>query len=180
MSGFNFSNLAKRTVHSLNATINLIGNFTITANTFNNTGGVVNADTLTVSVADDFDYGTITANTSNLQVGGDFSYDDAASDFTWNANDSLVVSGNADITTNNYTQSGAIDVVGEWTINTASDFLYNRPNNNFIWDTNDSLTVSGTANIVAAGFDNSGTITITNNNNLNLTANTGSFTNTGG
>ena len=34
------------------------GNLTITANTFNNTGGVVNADALTVSVAGDFDYGS--------------------------------------------------------------------------------------------------------------------------
>ena len=38
---------------------------------FNNTGGVV-ADALTVSVAGDFDYGTITANSYNLNVDGDF------------------------------------------------------------------------------------------------------------
>ena len=75
LSGFNFSNLAISTdgTFTNTATINPAGNLTITANTFNNTGGVVNVDTFALSVADDFDYGTITANTSNLQVGGDFS-----------------------------------------------------------------------------------------------------------
>ena len=165
---------------------------------------MVNADTFALSVTDNFDYankGTITANTFNLNVGGNFSYDNSANDFSWGAQNSLVVSGNANITTNNYTQSGAIDVVGDWTINAASDFLYNRPNNNFIWDTNDSLTVSGTASIGVAGFANSGTISVTNifditaaadfTNAGTITANTtlnttvtstvsGSFNNTGG
>ena len=135
-TGFNFSNLAISTdgTFTNNATINAIGNFTITANTFNNTGGVVNADTFALSVTDNFDYankGTITANTFNLNVGGNFTYNNSANDFSWGANDNLTVTGNANITTNNYTQSGAIDVVGDWTINAASDFLYNRPNNNY-------------------------------------------------
>ena len=176
LSGFNFSNLAISTdgTFTNNATINPTGNLTITANTFNNTGGVVNVDTFALSVADDFDYGTITANTSNLNVGGNFSYNDSASNFTWGANDNLTVTGNADIATNNYTQSGAITVDGEWTINTASDFLYNRPNNNFIWDTNDSLTVGRNADITATGFTNSGTISV--NTTLNTTVS--SFNNT--
>ena len=206
LSGFNFSNLAISTEGTFtnNATINPAGNFTITANTFINTGGVVNADTFALSVTDNFDYankGTITANAFNLNVGGNFSYDNSANDFSWGAQNSLVVSGNANITTNNYTQSGAITVDGDWTINAASDFLYNRPNNNFIWDTNDSLTVSGTASIGVAGFANSGTISVTNifditaaadfTNAGTITANTtlnttvtstvsGSFNNTGG
>ena len=54
----------------------------ITANTFANSGGVV-ADAFTLSVAGDFDYGTITANSYNLTVGGNFSYNDSANDFTW-------------------------------------------------------------------------------------------------
>ena len=74
----NFSNLAITTngAFTNNNNIDLAGDLTITANTFNNTGGVV-ADALTVSVAGDFDYGTITANSYNLNVDGDFSYDDA-------------------------------------------------------------------------------------------------------
>ena len=185
LSGFNFSNLAISTdgTFTNNATINLIGNFTITANTFNNnTGGVVDVDTFALSVAGNFDYkGTITAtNTSNLNVGGNFTYNNSANDFTWNANDSLVVSGNAEITTNNYTQFGAIDVGGVWTIN-ASDFIYNRPNNNFIWDTNDRLTVSGTANIDAADFENSGNISVNTTLNTRVSSTeSGSFNNTGG
>ena len=42
------------------------------------------------------------------------------------ANDILTVSGNADITTNNYTQSGAITVDGVWTINALTDFTYSN------------------------------------------------------
>ena len=52
---------------------------------FNNTGGVVSADTVSLSVAGDFDYvadylnnGTITTNTINLNVGGDFSNNDSS------------------------------------------------------------------------------------------------------
>ena len=131
---------------------------------FNNTGGVISAATFALNVAGDFDYiadyanGSITANAFNLQVGGDFSNNDSASDFTWNANDSLVVSGNADITTNNYTQSGAITVDGVWTINALTDFTYSNANNDFIWDTNDSLVVSGNADITTNNFANGGTI----------------------
>ena len=189
-TGFNnFSNLAITTEGTFtnNDTIDLAGvNLTITADSLNNTGGVVISDTFALSVAGDFDYladylGTITTNAFNLQVGGDFSYDDSASNFTWRATDTLTVSGNADITTNNYTQSGAITVAGDWSINTASDFLYNRPNNDFIWDTNDSLTVGRNADITATDFTNSGTISV--NTTLNTTVSStesGSFNNTGG
>ena len=93
-TGFNnFSNLAITTEGTFtnNDTIDLAGvNLTITANSFNNTGGVVISDTFALSVAGDFDYlanylGTITTNAFNLQVGGDFSYDDSANDFVWRA-----------------------------------------------------------------------------------------------
>ena len=189
-TGFtNFSNLTVSTdgIFTNANTINLAGgNLTITADSFNNTGGVVISDTFALSVAGDFDYladylGTITTNAFNLQVGGDFSYDDSANDFVWRATDTLTVLGNADITTNNYTQSGAITVDGDWSMNTASDFLYNRPNNDFIWDTNDSLTVGRNAAITATDFTNSGTISV--NTTLNTTVSnteSDSFNNTGG
>ena len=146
-------------------TINLAGvNLTITANSFNNTGGVVNADTLALSVAGDFDYlanylGTITTNAFNLQVGGDFSYDDSASNFTWDAQNSLVVSGNADITTNNYTQAGAINVAGVLTI-TANNYTYDNTSSGFVWEETDTLTVLGDANITALNFINHGSINV--------------------
>ena len=79
----------------------------------------------------------------------------------------LTVLGNADITANNYTQNGAIDVTGVLTINVESDFDYvadfngtinfnsinlnvggnfsNDSANNFIWDAQNTLTVLGTA-----------------------------------
>ena len=76
-------------------------------------------------------------------MGGDFSYDDSASDFTWGANDILTVSGSADITTNNYTQYGAINVAGVLTIN-ANNYTYDRPNSDFVLAENDSLSILGT------------------------------------
>ena len=40
---------------------------------------------------------TFTTNALNLNVGGDFSYDDSANDFDWGANDTLTVSGSASV-----------------------------------------------------------------------------------
>ena len=54
-------------------------------------------------------------------MGGDFSYDDANNDFVWNASDSLVVLGSASITADNYTQSGAIDIAGDLSIQVTSE-----------------------------------------------------------
>ena len=99
-TGFNSSNLAITTEGTFtnNNTIDLDGNLEITADSFNNSGGVVNADTLALSVAGDFlNNGTITANTYNLQVGGNFSYDDSANDFILGVNDTLTVLGEASI-----------------------------------------------------------------------------------
>ena len=183
-----------------NDTINLAGDLEIKTNSFTNTGRVV-ADTFTLSGNDDFDYansGNITANAFNLNVEGNFSNNDANSNFTWGDNYILTVGGNADITTNNYNQSGAINVVGDLTVN-ANNYTYNRPNDDFIWRTYDSLTVSEDANITAAEFENSGNITADTLNlsvagdfdyrtdflnagtitadNLNFTARNGVFTN---
>ena len=101
---------------SANTTFNTTVASTLSGS-FNNTGGVVNADTFNLSVAGDFDYaadfednGTVTTNVFNLTVGGNFTNDDASSDFTWRANDILTVLGNANITANNYNQYGAIDI----------------------------------------------------------------------
>ena len=51
---------------------------------FNNTGGVVSADTFNLNVAGDFDdtkKGIINANYFNLIAGGDFINDDTNNDF---------------------------------------------------------------------------------------------------
>ena len=52
------------------AELSLLPSLNLTADTFTNSGGVLNADTFALNVAGDFDYGTITANTYNLQVSG--------------------------------------------------------------------------------------------------------------
>ena len=158
----NFGNLTISTEGTFtnNTFISQNDTITITANSFTN-NRLVFADTFNLSVAGDFDYvniGSITANVFNLTVGGDFTDNDTTNDFTWRANDSLTVGGDADITTNNYNQSGAIDVAGTLTVN-ANNYTYNRPNDDFIWGANDSLTVAGDANITTNNFANAGNIT---------------------
>ena len=69
--------------------------------------------TFALSVAGDFDYvadfnGTIT--TMSISMYGDFSNNDASSDFVWGANDTLTVLGSADITTDSFNNSGTIAV----------------------------------------------------------------------
>ena len=123
-SGFNnFSNLAITTdgTFTNNDTIDLDGNLAITANSFDNSGGVVSADTFSLSVAGAFDYGTVTTNALNLQVGGDFNYDDSANDFTWRANDSLTVLGNFNIVAAGFENSGNINVTNSLNV-TANTF----------------------------------------------------------
>ena len=165
-SGFNnFSNLAITTEGTFtnNNAIDLAGNLTITANTFINTVGVV-ADAFTLSVAGDFDYGTITANAFNLQVGGDFSYDDSASNFTWGENDTLTVLGEASIDAADFSNSGTIAVTGSLGI-TAAGF-----------DNSSIIRASSNFDITATGFDNSGTISASSIFNVTV----GDFTNRAG
>ena len=132
--------------------------------------GTVSVDTVALSVAGDFDYVTdflnnnintnINTNRLNLNVGGNFSNNDSASDFTWGAQNNLTVLGTADITTNNYIQYGAIDVVGVWTIIANADFTHSNTNNDFVWDTNDSLTVGRNADITTNNYTQYGTINV--------------------
>ena len=114
----------------------------------------INADNFSVTLTNDFDYtniGTITTNTLNLNVGGDFSNNDSANDFTWGANDTLTVLGTASVVADSFNNSGTIAV----------------SNSSF--------------DITATDFTNSGTISAntTLNTTLTSTANN-SFTNTGG
>ena len=192
LNGFNnFSNLGVSTDGSFtnNATINPTGSLTITANSFANTGGVVNVDTFNLSINNDFDYvtgyrsnGTITDSALNLNVAGNFSYDNV-NHFIWAASDSLTVAGNADITADNYTQNGAIDVTGALTINVGSDFdyiadfngaisfnsldlsvggnfSYDDSANNFTWGAQNNLTVLGNADITTFNYNQSGIVDV--------------------
>ena len=102
------------------------------SDSFDNTGGVVSADTVSLSVVGDFDYvaeylnnGTITTNALNLNVGGDFSNNDSANDFTWRTNDILTVLGDANIVAADFENRGKIDVTGNFTVTAGNDF-YNQ------------------------------------------------------
>ena len=135
-------------------------NLHITTGSFFNTSvggdGNISTDIFNLSVAGDFDYtnsGTINANSFNLNVDGDFSNNDIANDFTWGENNNLTVLGNASITTNNYNQSGIVDIAGILTI---------AAENNFI--SQENAEINATALTITAGnsFNNKGDI-VTNN-----------------
>ena len=94
--------------------------------------GNITANTLNLSVAGDFDYGSdflgngnIDATTLNFQVGGDFSYSDANNNFVWNANNSLVVLGSASVIADDFSNKGRIDVAGNFNVAARDDF-FNR------------------------------------------------------
>ena len=121
----NFNITANYFVNS-RATISA-NDLTISANSFFNThiygDGNISTDTLTISVAGNFDYvddylnnGNIDATSFNLTIGGNFSYDNANQNFVWNAGDSLVVLGNAFVTADSYTQSGTVEVTNNLNI----------------------------------------------------------------
>ena len=174
----NFSNLAITTngAFTNNNNIDLAGDLTITANTFNNTGGVV-ADALTVSVAGDFDYGSITANSYNLNVDGDFSYDDAANDFVLGLNDTLTVLGSANIVAADFANSGTIAVTGILGI-TAAGFdnssiirassIFNVTVGDFINRAGATITAAE-CNFVHDSFTDEGSITCLDSNTIEAT-----------
>ena len=96
--------------------------------------------------------GTLTTNALNLSVGGDFSNNDSASDFTWRTNDTLTVSGNASIDAASFANSGTINVTNIFDITAAADFANSG-----------TINVTNIFDITAAAdFANSGTINVTN------------------
>ena len=123
-------------------------------------------------------------------MGGDFSYNDSANDFVWGANDTLTVSGSANIVAADFTNNGTVnaatvtievpnfvnDIQNTGTISSASL--------NFILTddfTHESNSFSGFNNFRNLAITTEGTFT--NNNaidlagNLTITANT--FINSG-
>ena len=83
---------------------------------------------------------------------GNFSYDDAANNLDWRANDTLTVSGNASIDAASFNNSGTINVTNIFDITAAADF-----------NNSGTITVTNSFDITAAAdFANSGTINVTN------------------
>ena len=124
---------------------------------------MIQVNTFNLSVAGDFDdivnyqntnfittnNGQIKVNALNLNVGGDFTFSESANDFIWRANDTLTVSGSANITAASFNNSGTIDVDNSFNINAAS---FN--NSGFITVTNNSF------NAVVDNFSNEAGATI--------------------
>ena len=183
----NLNFTARDGVFTNDTTIELAGNLGITANSFTNTGGVVSADTFALSVAGDFDYvteflnnGTISNDALNLTVGGNFTNDDENNDFVWNANDTLTVLGNADITANSFNNSGNISadtfdlsVVGDFdyadrrnvtannfNLDVGGNFSNNDASDDFVLAENDSLSISGDFTIDTNNYIQFGTLVV--------------------
>ena len=130
---------------------------------------------LSSAPAGDFDYssdflnnGTI-ANTYNLHMALAMTTQPVIC-CTWGANDILTVSGSADITTNNYTQYGAINVAGVLTIN-ANNYTYDRPNSDFVLAENDSLSILGDFTIAANNYIQFGTLEVSGDLNIDAESN---------
>ena len=139
---------------SANTTLNTTLTSTLSGS-FDNTGGVLSADTVSLSVAGDFDdtkKGIINANYFNLTAGGSFINDDTNNDFVLAENDSLSISGDFTIATNNYIQSGMVDVAGALDISAIGDFTNN---------TGGDISADTLAITVGGIIDNDGTITTT-------------------
>ena len=112
---------------------------------------------LIVSVAGDFEHsGTITTNAYNLNIGGDFSYNDSANDFILGVNNILTVLGEASIDVADFANSGTI---------TITDSL-NLSANTFA-NSGGVLDAATFAISVAGDFDYEGTITA-NTSNLDV------------
>ena len=112
------------------------------------------ADALAVSVAGDFEHsGTITTNAYNLNIGGDFSYNDSANDFILGVNNILTVLGEASIDVAGFENSGTITITDSLNI-TANTFA------------NSGGVVADAFTLSVAGDFDYGTITA---NSYNLT-----------
>ena len=172
---FSYDDTSNDFFWGINNNLTVSGDASITTNNYNQSGTIDVGGALTINVESDFDYvsnfnGAIDFNSLNLNVGGNFSYDDSANNFTWRANDSLTVLGNADITIDNYTQNGAIDVAGALAISAMGDFT------NF---TAGSISADTLAITVGEGtIDNDGTITTSSSLTIDTDAihNSGSIT----
>ena len=101
---------------------------------------------------DDTKKGIINANYFNLTAGGSFINDDTNNDFVLAENDSLSISGDFTIATNNYIQSGMVDVAGALDISAIGDFTNN---------TGGDISADTLAITVGGIIDNDGTITTT-------------------
>ena len=95
-----------------------VGILNIRADSFTSTG-VLEANILNLNVDGDFDYtqrGIINTTSLNLEVGGDFSNNDESIGFVWEENDTLTVSGDANITALNFINHGTINITNSFGI----------------------------------------------------------------
>ena len=100
-------------------------NLSIDGDFVHDRSALIQVNTFNLSIAGDFDdivnyhntqfltnnNGRIEVNALNLNVGGDFTFSNSANNFTLRANDTLTVSGSANITAASFNNSGTINVI---------------------------------------------------------------------
>ena len=159
----------------------VIGNAFITTNNFTNYGDI-RADSLILSVAEDFDYGSEFLGNGNINAANQ-NFIVRNGDFTNNTSIALV--GNLEITANNFINTSGSIAADSFTLSVAEDFdyvgnidatilnfqvggdfSYNDASNDFVWNIDDSLVVLGSASFNVDGFYNRGRIDVADNFNL--------------
>ena len=125
----------------------------------------IEANTFNLSIAGDFDKivnyinsqfitnsnGRIEVNAFNLNVDGDFTFSNSTNNLDWRANDTLTVSGTANITAADFNNSGTINVTNN---------NFNATVGEFINQAGATITAIGECNLVATtSYTDNGTIT---------------------
>ena len=128
----------------------------IADNSFTNTGGLATADIFNLFVTGNFDYATDYLNNGTIRIINAYLNLQCSLVILFITNQPMILLGRQAIVLLsqemlilqqiNYTQYGAIDVAGVWTIN-ANNYTYNRLTDDFI-GTHKSLVVSGNADII--------------------------------
>ena len=112
---------------------------------------------------------------AKLNVGGDFSNNDAANDFTWGAQNSLTVLGNASFNVDDFYNKGKIDVANDFNVIAGDDF-FNTQNatisaNNFSVLTQDRFYNLHNATISVNDFNVTAGSLFANRYSANISAN---------
>ena len=175
---FSYDDNTTNFVWNAGDSLTVLSDAAITATQFTNNGAIDFKQKLTLNLTGDFDYSNYeNTNTSaeslDLDIGGNFSYDDNTTNFVWNAGDSLTVSGNASVIADSYTQLSDINVSGN---------VYIQVNKNASIDSGASIQ-SDLLSLQAVEFSNRGSVTSANvaasvdnfNNAIDATVSTGNF-----
>ena len=170
-------------LNSSNGLINVANNIDLTltgGGLFQNSDhSSIVADKFALSIERDFQFNkAVEANIFDIRVGGKFTHNDASNNFVWNEQDVLVVQGIANITVNDFSNYGSIDIN---TFNvTASNFSnfagavidansFNATVAGLFQNSNGAIDVANGFNVTAENFFNEFSEATINTDTFNVT-----------